>query len=151
MAHIFGTARYDGNTWKDMWGIPMRGQLMTRYKDKVIVYAKTGNFREIYAFDSTGVNDIGSPNGGIGAMEVYNGELYVAGEFSKIDNQKFHNIARWNGTSWNDVGGGVTGIPSFAGALIVFNGKLYVGGGLILLAVSLHGILQFGMGSIGLM
>ncbi len=46
-------------------------------------------------------------------------ELYVAGQFSIAGGMNVHNIARWNGTSWSDVGGGLTGgINSQFGAIV---------------------------------
>jgi hypothetical protein len=62
--------------------------------------------------------------------------LYVAGIFQQIGGVPCPNLARWNGTSWSQVGGGLSGGP-FAGlgrALVAFDDgqgsgrDLYVGG-----------------------
>lgn len=108
MAHIAGMARFDGITWKDIYGLPfqgkgMQGRGMKRYKDKVAVFKN----REIFVFDSLTAFDIGIANDDVACMEVYNGELYVGGDFSKINNQRFNQIARWDGVQWKDVSGGV--------------------------------------------
>ena len=70
-----------------------------------------------------------------GSVEVYslasyNGELYASGAFANFDGATVNGIARWNGTSWSDVGGGIPGITftDIVRPLVVYNGKLYAGG-----------------------
>ena len=38
-------------------------------------------------------------------MEVFQGELYVGGDFTVAGGVRANRIARWNGTSWSDVAG----------------------------------------------
>jgi hypothetical protein len=59
--------------------------------------------------------------------------LYIGGDFTSAGGVGVNNIARWNGTSWSDVGGGVTGDASAAvNALAVLDDgsgpALYAGG-----------------------
>ncbi len=65
---------------------------------------------------------------GILAEAVYNGELYAGGWFYSFGSVQTNNMARWNGTAWDSVGGGLTGGQNYVGALCVFNGKLYAAG-----------------------
>ena len=58
-------------------------------------------------------------------MAVYNGELYVAGQFLKSDGNIGNNIQKWNGTLWSDVGGGT---DEQIENLQLYNGKLYAMG-----------------------
>jgi len=61
------------------------------------------------------------------AVAEYNGDLYAAGEFDMVDGQSgYHNIARWDGSQWNIVGGG-TG-NGVIRSLCVYDGRLYAGG-----------------------
>ncbi len=60
----------------------------------------------------------------IWCMAVYNGELYIGGEFSFLGITASH-IVKWNGSSFSAVGGGLTGIPSGLG---VYNGELIASG-----------------------
>lgn len=75
------------------------------------------------------VEGIGS--GAVGrALVVFNGSLYVAGNFSSASGVSGTNgIARWNGAAWSSVGGGLTGSGR---SLCVFDDgggpALYVGG-----------------------
>lgn len=46
-------------------------------------------------------------NGVVYALEVYNGELYAAGNFTDAAGAAVSSIARWDGRQWRDVGGGV--------------------------------------------
>jgi trimeric autotransporter adhesin len=62
----------------------------------------------------------------IHAMAVYGGELYAAGQFTSAGGVSANNIAKWNGTAWSPVGGGLNS-PVYA--LGIYNGSLYAGGG----------------------
>jgi trimeric autotransporter adhesin len=64
-----------------------------------------------------------------------NGDLYVGGEFNVIDNVAANGVARWNGSAWSAVGGGVyNGEPDDASFFTVndlafgADGILYAGG-----------------------
>src|SRR5215510_5096003 len=61
---------------------------------------------------------------------VYNGELYTCGNFEHAAGIECLAIARWNGSSWNDVGGGFQhgALTNVVRGLIEFNGELYAGG-----------------------
>ena len=54
-------------------------------------------------------------DGNVQAMAVFDDglgggpALYVVGNFSTADGVTVNHIARWNGTSWSDLGGGITG------------------------------------------
>ena len=66
------------------------------------------------------------------AMAVYNGELYVGGQFTGAGNVVTNDIIKWNGTAWSAVGSGLaagqdvgyTGVI----ALTVADNTLYAGG-----------------------
>ena len=82
------------------------------------------------------------PNAGVGgeyfrplSMAVYNGELYVGGQFElNVSGQAINAIMRWNGTQWRNVAGGMGPLPASptqpvtVEAMEVFSGQLYVGG-----------------------
>lgn len=74
--------------------------------------------------------DGGGTNGDIQTMVVYNGALYVGGWFTSAGSLPVRRLAKWNGVSWSDVGGGVTGNISNNSvyALAVNGSDLYVGG-----------------------
>ena len=97
--------------------------------------------RQVARFDPT-TAQWSSVGGGVtqsgGGPVVYtltfgpDGDLYVGGAFNEIDGLAANNLARWDGTSWSGVGGGVTGTTggSTAVTALVFDGggNLYVGG-----------------------
>ncbi len=66
----------------------------------------------------------------VNAIVSYKNQIYAAGIFDYgNDKQDFmKNIARWNGTKWEAVSGGLTG-NSGVNCMVVFNDTLYVGGG----------------------
>lgn len=63
-------------------------------------------------------------------LAVYNNELYAGGMFTTAGGASASYIAKWNGSAWSAVGGGVTGgsFPNIY-SMVVFNNELYVGGG----------------------
>src|SRR5665213_1693824 len=73
--------------------------------------------------------------GGLGmkGMAVYNGELYVGGVMTVAGNP-VNGIAKWNGTSWSNLGDGsglsYNNCSCYVAvcAMKVYNGELYVGG-----------------------
>jgi len=58
-------------------------------------------------------------------MTVFNGELYVVGNYRFADGIEVNGIARWNGSNWSAVGDGFNGTVYGVGS---FNNELYVGG-----------------------
>lgn len=78
-------------------------------------------------------------NGMVTRMVQYNGSVYAAGHFSGISSDPAAGgIARWNGTNWEPVGGGIraarlyesqTGLSlTHISDMIVFDDKLFVAG-----------------------
>jgi hypothetical protein len=61
---------------------------------------------------------------------VYNGELIAGGEFTTAGGVTANRIARWNGTTWQALGTGMSGgYYPYVLALAVYNGELIAGGG----------------------
>lgn len=61
----------------------------------------------------------------VNSLASHNGELYAGGNFSTAGSVSVNNIAKWNGTTWSDVGNGIEGTVY---SLLEFNGELYAGG-----------------------
>lgn len=65
------------------------------------------------------------PYGGVEDMTVYNGELFVAGGFRYAGGIPAR-IARWDGSQWCSVGGGISQPPDFIFCIGFFQDTLYV-------------------------
>ncbi len=92
-------------------------------------YSSTNNLNNIAFWDGTSWNPLlNGMVGGINAMEIFNGDLIVAGGFQNISGiPNARKIASWNGNNWNSLGLGVTnGSP--LQDLKVFQGELFVAG-----------------------
>lgn len=80
----------------------------------------------------TGVTGSGMFNiGQVEAIAINGNNVYVGGIFNNASGTSVNNLAMWNGSSWSDVGGGVStpiDDPSPVQALLVLNNALYVGG-----------------------
>lgn len=70
----------------------------------------------------------GPCNGDVKAIRVYNGDLYIGGRFTSVDGVSCNRIARWNGSTWFSVGGGVSGWTNQVLCMEVFQNKLIVAG-----------------------
>ncbi|MFN7315762.1 MAG: hypothetical protein ACK5ZG_02270 [Phycisphaerae bacterium] len=81
-----------------------------------------------------GVTEEDAPllTGIVQAVEVYNGELYAAGSELRLSGSTafIGSIARWTGTTWVPVGGGVTGVsgPGFISDMQVIDTELVIAG-----------------------
>jgi hypothetical protein len=146
--NAFGQVQFDGSSWSNFLYCPlMSNQRLGKYQ---II-----NFQgDYYAFnlekDTMGQyqnfskwngtcwekvpNVFDSFDMAIYKMIVYQGELYVAGSFNPTQNSSFpgFNIAKFNGQSWDDLKGGLTG--NTVGSLVtvrdmaIHDGDLYVVG-----------------------
>ena len=122
----WGIAKWDGTKWdslgsgmKDPNSIQLSSHVrnIVRYKNEIYV---TGNFRDIGSKKISGLarwngtewNNVGGPLKKQGqsdivtasALEVYNGELYVSGQFDTIGTTRCNKIAKWDGVSWTNLG-----------------------------------------------
>ncbi len=62
------------------------------------------------------------------ALAVNGSDLYVGGTFDSAGGLAVHNLAKWNGSIWSDVGGGISNWFEPVKALAANGGDLYVGG-----------------------
>jgi hypothetical protein len=84
----------------------------------------------IYRLTPSGWSSMAAlPNGLIENMTVYNNELYVGGMFEELNGVAYNHVAKWNGVTWSDPGGGISGTSSaHVRTMAVFNNELYVAG-----------------------
>lgn len=122
-----GVAKWNGTTWV------MEGGLSTTHINIVVV----GNY--LYVFDINGLirrktaggtfevfKDLtAEPDLYIHEAGSYQGQLYIMGMFEEVEGIPVRNIARWNGTTWESLG---TGMSSDAFKAVVFQNELYVSG-----------------------
>jgi hypothetical protein len=126
-------AAWDGANWSALVGPNGEGadsqvSAMTLYQGKLIVggsFLNAGGetVSGVASWDGTDWEPLVSSNGAIGVailplgfvsdLEVYNGELYAGGLFTRAGGQDVNNIAKWNGTDWLPVTG-----PSGTGVLL---------------------------------
>ena len=77
-------------------------------------------------------------NGLVNAMLRHNGDLYIAGSFSRIEGVQANGIARWNGTSWEAFGQPLSDSSTnrSVNALASYNGELIAGGRFVIPSVA---------------
>ncbi len=149
----YGIAKWDGSTWSNL-GLGLKANNngsfvshvrdIVRFKNEIYV---TGNFRDIGGKKINGlarwngvewnsVDGILKDNGLDGfafanALEVYNNELYVIGDFDSIGTMPSKGIAKWDGMIWTDLSQNFNvGCQSSnkISTLKFFNNELFVAG-----------------------
>jgi len=95
----------------DNYGVPNQGTYVTsivRYGDSIIaggLFQKAGDSAIIglAAWANDQWHSFGNPKKAIWGLNVIDNELYVCGDFDTIGGVEAHGIAKWDGSSWNDV------------------------------------------------
>jgi hypothetical protein len=64
-------------------------------------------------------------DGKIRALSVDEPNIYIGGDFTRVGNVTAHYLAKWNGSSWSEIGGGTSGPVN---TLVGLGPALYVGG-----------------------
>jgi hypothetical protein len=102
-------------------------------------YAGGNAANNIARWDGSAWHPLGSgatPDGTSAAvwdMAVWQGDLYVVGDFTHAGGVEVSYVARWDGSTWSDVGGGVSmigGGPTGLRGVDAHNGKLVIVGAL---------------------
>lgn len=138
-------AIYNGVDWEPIGeGVSERVRAIVEYQGDLIVggnftFASGVNTNGVARWDGNEWHALGEGvelswdpvEPGVFAMAVFNGELYVAGQIDLAGGDPINGIARWNGSEWRDVGGGLTG--GFEPKVLALHadesaGLLYVGG-----------------------
>jgi hypothetical protein len=124
-------AKWNGNEWENT-GYNYGSALFTmEIYDSVLFAAGImgNNYSSIYKYDGTHWDTLGRVSDTmlcvVYDMTVYQNELYVAGKFQFAGGVYSPGIARWNDSTWESVGGGVSG---YATSLLVHNNELWIGG-----------------------
>jgi hypothetical protein len=129
-------ARWDGTAWHALGTGPVGGvvQALTVFNGEIVAGTDSAVARwDGVAWQTLGImspppNDLGVT--GCWRLAVWNGELIAGGGFVGVGAVTVGNLARWNGTSWQSVGGGtyspITGLTVVAGLLVVAESRAAV-------------------------
>jgi hypothetical protein len=134
-------ARWNGSSWGPVSsGMNAPVQSLCVYKGELYaggLFTSAGgvSVNNIAKWDGTTWSDVSGGLNYTGATTVstlcvYNGDLYAGGTFTTAGGAVgVNHIAKWNGTNWADVGGGLnyTGATTVS-TLCVYNGEIVAGG-----------------------
>ena len=132
--------KWDGQNWSGVGGFA--GVVFGMTTDRTNLYVGGGFtnaggvlITNLARWDGTNWSAIG---GGIGYYEVlssavhdlawHNGQLYIAGSFTNAGTTAATNLARWDGDTWSQIGGGVGGPNDTVSSFQFLADDLYVAG-----------------------
>ena len=139
---ILGVAKWNEPNWETVgsandwvgWSSPIQVKSSITFKGEFYIGGMFENvpinMKKIARWDGTDWQTI--PNNTFGdyswirTMAEYQGDLYVAGFFSMFEDTKIDNIARWDGSRFQDVNGGTNAEIK---KIIVYQNNLIVVGG----------------------
>lgn len=141
-------ARWDGTVWSEVGTAPYLGSfgsfLTVAFGPGGRLYAGGYGFQSpsntrypaLWVWDGedwTSLIDPGSDSGFAPMIRALqfgpDGHLYVGGRFSEIDGLTTTNVARWDGSEWSAIGGGIGGAVATVWDLAFGrDGSLYAGG-----------------------
>lgn len=133
-------AKWNGTTWEQIGPITwLNGtyyvQSIKDYKNEIYIGGGlwTFSYKGIKKFD--GFDWVAPGDGIVGmcdgfgcsapAMEVYNNELFLGGDFDDMTNSSINNIAKWDSLNWNSFYGTSNFVVN---AIKEFNSELYFAG-----------------------
>lgn len=126
-------ASWDNTKWDSAGkSADYRLECLKEYNNKLIATSNlsVNGLGQVISWDNAKWESVGistsSPR--MYSIAVYKNELYVGGQFTEMGGKTVNNIARWNGSTWNDVGGGVVYDIPIVYSMAVYDGSLYVGG-----------------------
>jgi len=143
-----GIAKWNGISWSDVNNFPNFMFTSGNFINDIAFYNGDiyagGNFityngiTDIAVYKNSTWQKVGTNDTlrgtfcGVGALEVYNNELYAGGLIWNTEGNVGHGIQKWNGTSWSAVGTGVQDINNITNngtvqffKLQSYKGKLY--------------------------
>ncbi len=139
-----GLAKWDGNAWQvegsglkvgtnTGWGLNLKvinNELyVCGYYFQTCAGVPVKSIAKFNGSQWTSVHNFpGYTIGTVADVEMYNGELYVGGDFYDNINGDIWRIAKWNGSQWVSVGGGIKGGVGNINKMVVYKGLLYVAG-----------------------
>ena len=132
--NVIGAARWNGTTWLPVGAGGWFGEKprVTVLPDGSIVVAITTTpFCYVGLCSASGITALGSGAGSVSALAtLQNGDVIAAGAFTHFAGTAMNRIARWNGTSWSELGTGIGTVSTdYVAALAVApNGDLVAGG-----------------------
>ncbi len=128
--------RFNGSNWESIGNANGKVTRFYEYNNQLLALGNFDTIGGVYAqglalYD--GVNwsifdtatFITSQSDIVGPAVIYNGELYVGGNFDYANGVE--EIAKFNGTQWVSVGGGILG-NAWVNKMLVYQNELYVAG-----------------------
>jgi len=118
-------AKWDGHTWQVPWFFGRWSEIYAIAAEGDNLYISV-QFEGIYKWNGDTLNRLeGKINGPVQKILLDAGNVYIIGDFTKIDDLSFSGLAKWDGERWTAIGrDGILRIDHIAAA----GGELYAAG-----------------------
>jgi hypothetical protein len=152
---MFFVARWNGSSWEDLTACCLASRVGSQGAHEAIVandtlfvggalLAEGGTYtNSVFQLVDNNYIFLGGFNRSIQSMAMHNAELYVSGQFTRVNGTAITNLAKWNGSSWSAV---ASTLNSLVSAVAVHNSQLVVAGGFTqsTTVTNLNGIARLG-------
>jgi hypothetical protein len=113
---VNGIAKWNGTSWSSL-GTPVLpssvNSLIVSGNDLYVgvTYTTVDGPNYFLKYDGTNWTSLGAgmTGGAVSSLAAVNGEIYVAGGFNAVGGVTAARIAKWNGSIWSALGGGIPG------------------------------------------
>ena len=109
-----GVVAWDGTQFEATPTFPGGALVLGVWNDRLIVATGTSPIR-ILALNGAAWDTLGHPNSYVNAIGAHGADLVIGGQFTSVDGVTAKGIARFNGSTWSDMGS-----ATFTGSNIVF-------------------------------
>lgn len=116
--------RWNGTSFVDVATVPGIVDRLHVHADGNLWFSTaTFNAHRIYRWNGAAATLVGTPNDFVHCLGSFGGELLAGGRFTAVSGATTGRLARWNGTGWSAVGGGIGGYA--VDATCELDGRLY--------------------------
>jgi hypothetical protein len=128
-------ARWNGSSWTSIGSITYAVGSLTDWNGTLVAATRNtwAGYPGILSWNGTSWQGIGFPAGAAAALGTFNGDLIAAGGFASVNGIGVSQVARFDGTTWWPLAGGITLSGNSSNwpplSLTVHQGELILGGG----------------------
>ena len=129
--HARFIAAWDGSAWHELGNsITHSVWALQPYAGGLVAAGGAGAGQPtIQLWNGSSWADLGATNGTVYALAVYNGDLVAGGSFSSVNGVAAANVARWDGSTWHAMAGGLPTVNAYGVRALTLHGAQLIAAG----------------------